>query len=833
MDKRVFYNYKNIKKIALVLTILFIFVAAGSQNVKNTIKAEGTSIINENTGAAYSTLTAAFNDVGDGDGVTLIAQGDFEESITLNKNAQITLKAGQEGCKITGSFSVNSGRLILDGLNINGSVTYAGDSSSGSVKDCNITTTGSGIVVNGNAVVDEILRVNISGGSKGIMVGPGGYVKNIDGGENKSSITATMQGIGIDVFDNRSGHSNGAKVDRIANYVISSTGSNPSYTSQYGGIVLRSYEKNAGIEVGTIENCEMSAASDNHFHGGIMMLNSAEGASVTIDKIKYCKISTTNNSSGIYMQYTQINEILSTQIYASSDMGRAINTGVSGGVVPVCNNHIGKIDQCDFTSESSDCIYTVSKSGYGIGSISNSNLTGYHGGIRVGGGDVGDITDVNITQTYQGANNSSDYGGIIASASNGKIGNLTNVTIDAQGLGIYLGAKVTAGDFDHITVEAGRQDTVFASGSAIYMISGASINSISNNSTLYSEKSYGIVLRGAGTKIVENISDSTINGSYMGIYNSNGSICGMKNVDVIARKNDNNQCIALYNATANSSIGDIVDSSFDATDAATSYAIYNNQGKIKSIQATEIAATSKAILNQRSGVIDLLKKVTATAQNEEALRIESDASIGTIEGGVYIGGSDAVAISSATLGSIKSDAVFYGKNGYAINNENENEAIKIEPDLTKEPLGNARYYGSEGVTNNNHIKDPDKDNYPIHVPSNQKYHMSNNTTEVDGFKNILFHYLTVDFGIYYDLNGGAYENNKNSVSEKYEGGTKIKINPAPTRKGYQFLYWQGSRYNPGDDYVVDGDHTFTAQWEKETTPTPVTPKYNVPKTGID
>ena len=48
-----------------------------------------------------------------------------------------------------------------------------------------------------------------------------------------------------------------------------------------------------------------------------------------------------------------------------------------------------------------------------------------------------------------------------------------------------------------------------------------------------------------------------------------------------------------------------------------------------------------------------------------------------------------------------------------------------------------------------------------------------------------------------------------------EVGKYFTLPEAPIRDGYTFLYWEGSRYNPGDKYKVTGtDHTFTAVWEK-------------------
>ena len=43
-------------------------------------------------------------------------------------------------------------------------------------------------------------------------------------------------------------------------------------------------------------------------------------------------------------------------------------------------------------------------------------------------------------------------------------------------------------------------------------------------------------------------------------------------------------------------------------------------------------------------------------------------------------------------------------------------------------------------------------------------------------------------------------------------GTVITL-PAPTRDGYIFDYWEGSKYNAGDKYTVNGDHTFKAVWK--------------------
>ena len=66
--------------------------------------------------------------------------------------------------------------------------------------------------------------------------------------------------------------------------------------------------------------------------------------------------------------------------------------------------------------------------------------------------------------------------------------------------------------------------------------------------------------------------------------------------------------------------------------------------------------------------------------------------------------------------------------------------------------------------------------------------------------------------ITYDLNGGTWDGKTGIVTQTVDNGTVITL-PAPTRDGYTFDYWEGSRYNAGDQYTVNGDHTFKAVWK--------------------
>ena len=72
-----------------------------------------------------------------------------------------------------------------------------------------------------------------------------------------------------------------------------------------------------------------------------------------------------------------------------------------------------------------------------------------------------------------------------------------------------------------------------------------------------------------------------------------------------------------------------------------------------------------------------------------------------------------------------------------------------------------------------------------------------------------------DVKIIFDANEGAWANGDTRRVHPCAVGSTITIESAPMREGYKFLYWKGSKYNPGDRYLVEGAHTFVAQWEKD------------------
>ncbi len=84
--------------------------------------------------------------------------------------------------------------------------------------------------------------------------------------------------------------------------------------------------------------------------------------------------------------------------------------------------------------------------------------------------------------------------------------------------------------------------------------------------------------------------------------------------------------------------------------------------------------------------------------------------------------------------------------------------------------------------------------------------------------------------ITFDLCGGTLDGKTGTIEIEAEVGSEITIPGAPTKKGYKFLYWKGSKYNPGDKYTVTEEgHAFEAVWENDK-PSPK-PDDDVPTTG--
>lgn len=71
----------------------------------------------------------------------------------------------------------------------------------------------------------------------------------------------------------------------------------------------------------------------------------------------------------------------------------------------------------------------------------------------------------------------------------------------------------------------------------------------------------------------------------------------------------------------------------------------------------------------------------------------------------------------------------------------------------------------------------------------------------------------------FDLDGGTLGGKTGTFDIIKIKGQYITIpNEVPTKKGYTFEYWEGSKYYPGDQYKVVENHTFKAIWKSNATP---------------
>ena len=144
---------------------------------------------------------------------------------------------------------------------------------------------------------------------------------------------------------------------------------------------------------------------------------------------------------------------------------------------------------------------------------------------------------------------------------------------------------------------------------------------------------------------------------------------------------------------------------------------------------------------------------------------------------------------------------FNNKQDLEISNTNEGEITKNFDEI---PFMCIDTNKDEELLNIKHtIKAPDVDNYSKKIEGNP----------VDGYT-VTYKREDITHDITYDLNGGTLNGKTGNITIEAKEGETIVIPEAPVLKGHKFLYWEGSKYYPGDSFVVDGPHTFKAKWKK-------------------
>ena len=236
------------------------------------------------------------------------------------------------------------------------------------------------------------------------------------------------------------------------------------------------------------------------------------------------------------------------------------------------------------------------------------------------------------------------------------------------------------------------------------------------------------------------------------------------------------------------------------------------------IDGTDVTATSDEVLLINSGI------VTASGKGEDSTGIFTFDGVVTINGGKVTASGEGQAIVGTVKNHIagtgwKDTEGKEGKTVIAIDREGKELTFKKVqfPEVvtvTFDSAGGSPVESQTITAGGNATKpaDPTRSGYTFDgwYNGNTAFDF---TSAIEEDITLTAHWKQVTQStITYDLNGGTLNGETGKVAVKVNNGTVITL-PAPTRDGYTFDYWEGSKYNAGDQYTVNGDHTFKAVWK--------------------
>lgn len=159
------------------------------------------------------------------------------------------------------------------------------------------------------------------------------------------------------------------------------------------------------------------------------------------------------------------------------------------------------------------------------------------------------------------------------------------------------------------------------------------------------------------------------------------------------------------------------------------------------------------------------------------------------------------------------DQAFYAQFSY----DTDNEQLKGEENYRPYYLGPGQanyYHGTEVGEYQTHVEvGEDPINFALTSDPDARWVKNYDPTYVVTQGTLTI--TAVPATVTYKLAGGTYNGSTDDVVVEANAGDTITILDAPTREGYKFQYWKGSKYYPGDEYKVPLDgHEFTAVWAK-------------------
>ena len=706
------------------------------------------SIVDQD-GRTYTDFASAFNRAAVGSSIELNATGDFDGNVQLTKNIDV---------KITGDFTV-SGSLSLGGTG----TKIIGDGTG------NIIVNKGLYLQNGNTTINKDVKATNPGAVAITIVGNSNVL--LDG------ITVTNSGIAIQV--------RGPAVAKIINSNVYSDAT--AIDVIYGALITE------------IDNCNISG-----YTHAIFVSDQNMGTNTVVEKITNSTLeqrTTEGRNPSTYASYAAVyvynGRSGTSKIGLIENCNISSNAGYSysGGIV-VTHQSTSNKDEWTWSS---------------IDTIKDTTINSYNGSSNI---VVQSSTINNINNVIGTTDNST---GSNIKTFQAKIGNIKDCNLITNGNAYSI--VNSSSEIDLID-----NSSIYGSNGGISNLSGT-IDTISNSKIFRTKTFTNSYTSSAGIynynySTINNISNCEINSTMVGITNSNYS--KILNISTVDLKAENS--IGISNAIS-SSIESINNSNITTTGDNPSYAcgIRNTGNTINEISDNNISGifgiqNSKEIneiknntinsnndgivVTSSNGSIKTISNNTVISSNNNAISILNEGVIDEIISGTYIGELNSI-LNEGTLKLITGNPIFYGKTEYAIDNSNEKDITEIEPTLTNELQGYARYLGSKGE-----ILEPEIDSYPTYTKLNTLYKMSTLTESTNGLGE--FHYLTVFTKLKYDANGGSGDMTDKNVEDEYNSLHVVEEN-LYTKEGYIFKEWNtkedgtGTSYNPGDNINLDKD----------------------------
>lgn len=826
----------------LVFSVIFPCVIIG-------YAASGTITFND--GRVFANFKDAFDAVVDGDDITMTIHGDeilasaaAENIATLSKEAKVTILS-EGDTTINGLIGINSNGTLVVGNGSSNNIHIVG----GLFADQGILETHSELSITSTERAGSgAMRIG-SEGSSATIIG------RIDGGliTTGSSITSAQSGIKID--------GNGTYVEYIKGVTIHSTADR----LEEGAIAIAS-----GARVGSIENCVVTSANNY-----IIALGNYRSAA-HIDTIKDCNFKSSSYGIIVYANST-IGDIKKTAIETEYSSGTSVAISVQGSINSISEGSTIKVTASDAIGISSNggSIHTIDhvqlsmigkKGAFGVSlqnafidTILNCSIqassSGRLYGVNMQPARINYIKDTEINIEQKGS------GSTFIAYQVGPIKEISGCTMRAMGSyptscgwNVLNDPLFASSDYKP-RLDIMKDTKISAGAYALAVQQDGELGVLSGNHFYASHSNYGSIYLSVGG-VIEEIKSGTYASKGNGVIINYGTRPGPQRV-----YNSTLKKISYEEKDVN---GQIVKEG-PIFYGETGWAINaNTQGPAPTIEIEkEQVEIDQPIIGYARYFGGASK--TGGLGNGDAL-IGKDTTDRAIDRDNYPMYHDTAATGTAddpsdylyfmskknTDNNVKDDVLknfasvdISGKTFHYLTvnarlvyhpNDEKGTPKVIDKTAMDDETFRDEYNTAREVAANKYTREEYSFiGWNTKADGSGKTYQAGDTLRITEPKTTLYAQWKPQYTITYKLNGGEYNGDTADIKEVYDENTWIKIHAAPTRIGYKFLYWEGSSYQPNDDYKVTEDHTFVAKWENapsdKPTIQPTNPRYSTPQTG--